>query len=41
MGVSVALRGSKPGKLKLKATTVGSGRPRGRDADTLRLICLP
>jgi sugar lactone lactonase YvrE len=41
MGVPVALRGTKPGKLKLKATAVGSGRPRGRDADTLRLFCLP
>jgi sugar lactone lactonase YvrE len=41
MGVPVALRGSKPGKLKLKSMTVGSGRPRARDADTLKLICLP
>jgi hypothetical protein len=42
MGISVALRknGRRPGKLVLKATAVGVGR-RVRDADRIRLVCLP
>ena len=43
MGISVALRknGRRPGKLVLKATAVGVGRPRAKDADRVRLVCLP
>ena len=42
MSVPVSLRkqGRKPGKMKLQLTAFGRGR-RAKDADTIRLVCMP
>ena len=40
VAVTVATRGSRPGKLVLKTLTVASGG-RPRDADALKLVCSP
>jgi hypothetical protein len=42
VGIPVALRrnGMRPGKLQVRLKAVGTGRPRPRDTDRLRFVCL-